>query len=310
MSSQTRRISGSLNSLEVLEIAVRLSNLSLAARELGVTQPSVSHHISVLEERLGQALFTRRNNRVVPTAGARRLAEAIASGLGQINEVWAELAAASDPNEVTIACSFGFADQWLMHRFSDLRRFMGSTQVRVITTDRLRNIDLSLVDVVITWNRDDVPARPYFPLIRDEVFPICSPAFLAAHPTCETEIHALDQSCFLHFDVEGAGFLTWSGWFARSGSKAPEFRQPSTFDAYPFLLQAVRRGEGVALGWEGLVDRSLADGEIVRLEPAVASRDASYGRRPPRLTAGPESSRRGRLGSWLDQAGRAIAGPG
>lgn len=271
-----RTISGSLNSLQYLEAAVRLGNLSLAARELGVTQPAVSHHISLLEERLGQALFVRRNNRIFPTPGARKLADSVGLGLGHIEQIWTEISSPTELNELTVACSFGFADQWLMQRFSDLRRHMGETQIRVITTDRLRNIDLSLVDVAIVWNLEDVPDQPSFPLIKEEVFPICSPAFLAEHPKAKTDISRLSPELFLHFDVGSSGFLTWKGWFARSKMKPPAFKQHSMFDAYPFLLQAVRRGEGIGLGWKGLVDRSIAEREVIRLDPTAISRDVSY----------------------------------
>jgi DNA-binding transcriptional LysR family regulator len=52
--------------------------------------------------------------------------------------------------------------------------------------------------------------------------------------------------------------------------------QTSKFDAYPFLLQSIRRGDGVGLGWHGLVDQALERGEIVRLGPSVIDRPYSY----------------------------------
>lgn len=276
MHIQTRRISGSLNSLEVFATAVRLGNLSLAAKSLNISQPAVSHHISILEKRLQQQLFVRKNNRITPTANARKLADAIVLGLDHIDQVWRDVSMGPRADEITIACSFGFADQWLMQRYSDLRSYMGSTQVHVLTTDRLREVDQSGVDVAIVWNLEDAPRQPSFPLIREEVFPICSPAFLSLHPTIEDNLAELPSKSFLHFDVGNSGFLTWASWFTRCGVKAPDLTQGMTFDAYPFLLQAIRRGEGVALGWKGVVDRALAEGEVIRLSPTIVSREVSY----------------------------------
>ncbi|KUM24285.1 hypothetical protein AU467_31215 [Mesorhizobium loti] len=275
MESRGRRISGSLNSLEVFATAVRLSNLSRAAKALNISQPAVSHHISTLERRLQQALFARRNNQITPTANARKLADAITLGLDHIDQVWRDLSIAR-ADEVTIACSFGFADQWLTQRYSDLRNFMGKVQVHVLTTDRLREIDQSTVDATIVWNLEDAPRQPSFPLIREEVFPICSPTFLSLHPEIENNLGELPSESYLHFDVGASGFLTWSSWFTRCGIRVPDLTQGMTFDAYPFLLQAVRRSEGVGLGWKGVVDRALADGEVVRLSPSVVSREISY----------------------------------
>ena len=52
---------------------VQQGSLSGAARVLGLTQPSVSRQIQVLEQRLGAALFTRSRHGLQPTALAQSL---------------------------------------------------------------------------------------------------------------------------------------------------------------------------------------------------------------------------------------------
>ncbi|MCI5098633.1 MAG: LysR family transcriptional regulator [Rhodobacteraceae bacterium] len=276
MERAVRPIAGSLNALLVLEVAVRHSSLSKAAAELGLSQPAVSRHISTLEDRLGQPLFQRNNNQITPTPSAARLADAVALGFGHLDQVWDEISAPPSRQEVTLACTFGFADQWLMPRFSDLRDQMGGTQVRVVTTDQLGDIDLNRLDAAVVWDTSKHPERPFFPLLRSEVFPICTPDFLARYPEVEQNISGLPAHLFLHFDVKDTDFLTWSGWFERTGLPAPVQGQTSKFDAYPFLLQSIRRGDGVGLGWHGLVDQALERGEIVRLGPSVIDRPYSY----------------------------------
>ncbi|WP_170428596.1 LysR family transcriptional regulator [Ruegeria arenilitoris] len=300
MERAIRPISGSLNALLVLEVAVRRASLSRAAEELGLSQPAVSRHISTLESRLGQVLFERNNNQIVPSAAAVRLADAVALGFGHLDQVWAEISAPTDRQEVTLACSFGFADQWLMPRFSDLREHLGGSKVRVVTTDQLGDIDLSRLDAAVVWDTAGLPDRPFIPLIKSEVFPICSPDFLAAHPEAKDNISQLPPSLFLHFDVRESGFLTWQGWFERMGLQVPPFDRGPEFDAYPFLLQSVRRGEGVGLGWHGLVDQALAKGEILRLGPSTSDRDYSYflQHRPFREKDGALA----RLADWFETA--------
>lgn len=271
-----RPTAGSLNSLLVLEVAVRHASLSRAAAELGLSQPAVSRHISTLEGRLRQPLFERNNNRITPTAHASRLADAVALGLGHLDQAWCEVMAAPETNEVTLACTFGFADQWLMPRYSDLRASLGGTRVRVVTTDQLGDIDLSRLDAAVVWDPSRMPDRPYFPLITAETFPICSPGFLADHPEAAENLSALPPELFLHFDTGSSGFLTWQRWFEQAGLPLPHFGTAPEFDAYPFLLQSVRRGEGVGLGWAGIADNALACGEVLRLGPAVSDRPYSY----------------------------------
>lgn len=271
-----RPISGSLNALLVLEVVVRHASLSRAAQELGLSQPAVSRHVSTLEDRLGVGLFERNNNQIAPTASALRLADAVSLGFGHLDQVWTEISAPPERQEVTLACTYGFADQWLMPRFSDLRDRLGGAQVRVVTTDQLGDIDLSRLDAAVVWDTSRLPERPFFPLIKSEVFPICSPEFLAAHPETSDAIESVPPKLFLHFDVGESGFMTWPKWFALAKRDAPAFRSPAQFDAYPFLLQAVEAGHGIGLGWHGLVDQALASGKILRLSPSLSDRDISY----------------------------------
>lgn len=276
MERQIRPTAGSLNSLLVFEVAVRHSSLSRAARELGLSQPAVSRHIATLEERLGQPLFRRNNNQITPTEHAVRLAEATALGLGHMDTVWSDISAPPERNDVTLACTFGFADQWLMPRFSNLRSYLGEGRVRVVTTDQLGDIDLSRLDAAVVWDPNRSPERPAFPLIKSEVFPICSPDFLTRHPELQHSLSDLPSDQFLHFDIGESGFMTWETWFETAGLSCPDFPNSPAFDAYPFLLQSVRRGEGVGLGWNGLVDQALVKGEIIRLGPTVSDDKPSY----------------------------------
>ncbi|KIC12185.1 hypothetical protein RA19_02760 [Leisingera sp. ANG-M1] len=276
MELMIRPTAGSLNALMVLEVAVRHASLSRAATELGLSQPAVSRHIATLEDRLRQPLFERNNNRITPTANAARLADAVALGLGHVDQAWSEVLAAPDPGEVTLACTFGFADQWLMPRYSDLRTHLGGSRVRVVTTDQLGDIDLSRLDAAVVWDPSRMPDRPYFPLIPAETFPICSPEFLREHPEAAFGISSLPPELFLHFDPGASNFLTWESWFILTGLTPPRLDPSAEFDAYPFLLQSVRRGEGVGLGWTGIVDDALARGEVLRLGPTVSDRAHSY----------------------------------
>lgn len=279
-------IAGSLNSLLVLEAAVRCGGFSLAAKELNLTQPAVSRHVATLEARLGQALFVRANNKLTVTEVGQKLADAVSLGFGHVDKAWQEIAAPQDHGNIVLACSYGFADQWLMPRFSDLRATMRGVIVRVVTSDRLEDLDFGRVDAAVVWDLSRTPERPSIPLIPDETFPVCSPTFyenhLATHkltpPSNETllDFNLLSADDYLHFSVGNSGFCTWQSWFTLTGLPIPPFGQSTPYDAYPFLMQAVLNGEGVALGWRGLVDQLLEDGRLLRCGPSVSNRETSY----------------------------------
>lgn len=276
---KTPQIAGSLNGLLVFEAAARLGSFSLAAKELNLSQPAVSRHVATLEARLGCPLFRRSHNRVAPTEDGLKLAGAVALGFGHVAEAWSALAARSGTDEVVLACSYGFADQWLMPRFSGLRAAMGETQVRVVTSDRMEDLDFARIDAAVVWNPAAMPDRPAMPLIPDETVAVCSPAFLARHQwqgSGGLDLQALAAKDFLHFSVSGSDFLTWPQYFRAAGLPPRDFGSPAEYNAYPFLLNAVLNGEGVALGWRGLADGLLEQRRLVRAGPAVSTRSHSY----------------------------------
>ena len=84
MEAQFHTLMGSLNALLVMEAAVRHSGFSSAAKELNLSQPAVSRHISTLEGRLGCALFYRDHNKITPTEAGQKLADAVSLGIGHV----------------------------------------------------------------------------------------------------------------------------------------------------------------------------------------------------------------------------------
>lgn len=71
-------------SLQILRSFIevyRCRSISAAARNLSMTQPAVSQHISALEEQIGRQLFRRQPRGVAPTAVANDLAAQIGDGL-------------------------------------------------------------------------------------------------------------------------------------------------------------------------------------------------------------------------------------
>ncbi len=252
MEKRFQNLSGSLNALVVAESAVRHASFTAAARELGLTQPSVSRHVATLEDRIGQPLFERRNNRIRPSAAGRRLADAVSLGFSHVEAAMEELAPSAAGEGIVLACSFGFADQWLLPRFSSLQEALGGTRIRMATTDWQEDLDLSRVDAAVVSDLSAAADRKSIPLFAEEVFPVCSPDYLQRHPHLADSVEALLTADLLQFDVGASGFLTWPQWFARFGHDLPTDSRQRVFDAYPFLTRAAEDGQewrSVGVSW-------------------------------------------------------------
>lgn len=75
-----------LTLLLVLDGALRHRKLSAVARQLGLTQPAISHAVSRLRDILGDPLFVRRSNGVQPTPRALALAQPVAQALATLRD--------------------------------------------------------------------------------------------------------------------------------------------------------------------------------------------------------------------------------
>ena len=64
--NDTKKNTPPLNAVRVFVAAARCLSFSRAARELGMTQSGVSHHVAGLEGHLGRRLFARRGANVEP----------------------------------------------------------------------------------------------------------------------------------------------------------------------------------------------------------------------------------------------------
>jgi molybdate transport repressor ModE-like protein len=79
--------------LQMLQAVSRAGSVSAAARELGYTQPAVSHHIARLEEEVGTALITRLGRGVRLTDAGRMLVEHADAVLLRLSAAEEEVAA-------------------------------------------------------------------------------------------------------------------------------------------------------------------------------------------------------------------------
>ncbi|MFK8138808.1 MAG: LysR family transcriptional regulator [Bdellovibrionales bacterium] len=80
-----------LNQLRVFQEVFKSRSMTMAAKNLHLTQSGVSQHIRSLEETLEIQLFDRINQRLIPTAKGKELFDKISVGLTTIEEALWEL---------------------------------------------------------------------------------------------------------------------------------------------------------------------------------------------------------------------------
>jgi LysR family glycine cleavage system transcriptional activator len=244
-------------------------NFSLAAQSLGMTQSAVSQQVSALEASLGRPLFKRMHRGVRLTEAGAVLLDAVGRSLDGIADALAALRQEAARPTLTIATDFGFASFWLMPRLHALSAALPGVEVRIVTSQLAPDGAAEDADITILFGS---LGRGESPLFQERVRPVCSAAFLAR------QAGLLDWSRLplLHLDApEPSRWLRWPDWFAAQGLPPRNRRDLALrFNTYPLVVEAALLGEGVALGWEPLVDRLLLSGALVPMieEPVVTRR--------------------------------------
>ncbi|MEP6884615.1 MAG: LysR substrate-binding domain-containing protein [Gammaproteobacteria bacterium] len=260
-----RRSLPPLNALVVFEAAARYGNLTAAGAELCIAASAVSRHVANLERDTGLALFTRSGNRLELTPCGKRLAEAVATGMGHVRDVLTELKRRTATRTLTIGCSYDTAHSWLMPRFRSIAELVVERQLRLITSDTYENFDSPDVDLSVRYGNGNWPGFSAAHLFAEECFPICAPDLLARHPELnEPSVATLMKFPLLQLTTDDWAGLKWADWLRELGAELPVIKGP-VFANYSLLLLELVAGRGIAMGFAHIIDELLADGRVVRL---------------------------------------------
>jgi LysR family glycine cleavage system transcriptional activator len=255
-----------LGALRAFEAAARLMSFGKAADELNVTPAAVSHQIHTLEEVLGVKLFHRRNRSVALTASARVLLPGLAEAFGQIRASVGRLRAHNNSGTLTVTASPSFAAKWLVLRLHRFQEHAPDIDVRLSATDAVVDLTQGDFDLGIRYGAGRYPGLEVELLLRNEVFPACSPHLLATGPPLRTP-GDLRHHALIHDQAAERDPLlpTWSMWLKAAGVRGMPAAPGLTFSAGHLALDAAIAGRGVVLALSTIAAADLAAGRLIRL---------------------------------------------
>lgn len=130
-------------------------SLSAAARELGISQPTVGRHVDTLEHDLGLTLFERTLNGLKPTVAALRLYEPVSQAQTALAEatMLAEGAQAEFGGTVRITASGIISNYVLPALLVPLRQRYPNVALELVPSDSAENLLLREADIAIRMFR-------------------------------------------------------------------------------------------------------------------------------------------------------------
>lgn len=262
-----------LNELAAFEAAAETGSFSAAARQLGMTQSAISHHVANLEADLGVRLFERVWRGVRTTEAGAALHEALSRGLDLVDAGLTAARSIGARRQLTVHTDFAFASFWLVPRLGELQATVPDIDVRIVTSQTSGfDLDFSAGDVAIHFGMPPRGLRRVVRLVGEEVVPVASPALARTLSETFARAEALAASPLLHLEGGGDRWLTWMDYLAQFGAVRRRGARDLAFTNYPLLLDAAIAGQGFALGWRPLIEGPLARGLLAEIDlPPLAT---------------------------------------
>lgn len=250
-----------LNPLRVFEVVARAQNLTVAARELHVSQSAVSRQVAVLETYLGVELFRRERHGVVLTRIGKTYAEQVIPAFDAIASATEKLSKATVQGSLRVRTYTTFAAKWLIPRLPDFKQRHPDIEVHISNAVPDVDFDRDAVDVAIQFGDGRWPRAHTDLLFHDEIEPICSPAYF------KREARKEDPEALLRKRLLVSQFRRsdWDDWLQANDLQAQAVSaERMSFSSSILTWQAALDGLGVAIGQTALLLPELEAGQLVR----------------------------------------------
>ena len=254
--------------LLTFEALARMRSVTQAAEELCVTPSAVSHRVKQLEQIIGTKLFGRADFSLT-TEGSEYLAH-VREGLATLQK-FPSAAAASGKRKLRLAVTPTFSRSILIPRLRQFTEAYPEIDLTLQVSIPLLDVVAEDADLTVRFGTGRYADVEYACLLKDDVTPLASPAFVREHGPFETAAD-LQNVPLLRSPLE-----PWRTWFAAHDLDWPEPAEGSQFNDIGLMCDAAAAGMGVGLVRLKLGAPWLEHGSLVRLyDRNVPSPHAHY----------------------------------
>jgi LysR family transcriptional regulator, glycine cleavage system transcriptional activator len=242
--------------LLTFEALARLRSVTQTADELYVTPSAVSHRVKQLEQIIGTKLFGRADFSLT-TDGSEYLAH-VREGLATLQKFPGRSGNGSK-RKLRLAVTPTFARSILIPRLRQFTDAYPEIDVTLQVSIPLLDVVAEDGDLTVRFGTGRYADVEHLCLLKDEVTPLASPAFVREHGPFDTPQ-----------DLEGVPLLRsplepWRTWFTAHQCDWPEPAEGSQFNDIGLMCDAAAAGMGVGLIRLKLGAPWLENGTLVRL---------------------------------------------
>lgn len=248
------------SAVRAFEAAARHLSFKSAAEELNVSQSAISHQIKALEEFLQQPLFRRCANAVTLTDTGNRYYHDVSLVLDQLDETTRNNRKQASRRSLHVRSTPAFAARWLLRNVNDFNTTHPEIELKVTTSIETTDFRADDVDLLVQYGQQGADGLSVEAFMTTSRIPVCSPELISKGPPIVQPGDLLQHT--LLRDMVGD---EWADWFKTAGVECRGRISGPIFEHCDLSLRAAEQGQGIALAYEALIERELANGTLVRL---------------------------------------------
>lgn len=160
-----------LRALQCFEAVARLNSFSKAAESLNVTQSAVSHQVKLLEQYLGESLFSRQGRAFSLTEIGERYFDEVSNSLGNLSNA-SQFIRHGKSGNIRLALYSSLAVKWLIPRLEDFRKQYPEIELTLHMVADDPDCNQQIADCFITVAP---PKRNFVSefLYAEKLYPVC-----------------------------------------------------------------------------------------------------------------------------------------
>jgi LysR family transcriptional regulator, glycine cleavage system transcriptional activator len=268
----------SLSGFKAFECAARHLSFTLAGEELFITQAAVSQQIKQLEGQLGFKLFYRMTRKLALTEDGERLATVVTKSLNDIKDTIEDIQLEETSGSITISTIPSFAMRWMIPRLGNFRKIHPNIQLKIHADERMVDFKAHNIDLAIRYGTGNYPNFHVTQMIREEIFPVCSPKLLKGDKPLKDVKDIYHHELLVDEVQKVLGDKTdWAIWLESVGITDIDTRKGTSFSNSIMAIQAATEGQGLAICRTSLVSDDLKAGRLVKpFKTKVKSKNAYY----------------------------------
>ena len=240
-----------------------------------MTQPAVSRQVRLLENMLGTPLFYRQHRAIALTGEGETLYAVVAESMKRIAGAIDRISSGQNVQELVLATTSAFSRFRLMPRLADLRCEQPQLKLRLTTQMFTADLRHNEVDLAVRYGNGNWGAGTASLLYDEEVFPVCSPAWLKTNQPPHT-LAELARAPLIQSQTTSEGWMGWDEWFQLAGAPKQKLDYTLQCSLYTDAIQATLLGQGVALGWSRMLHELVHNGELIRLTTVSLKPSSAY----------------------------------